>query len=300
MAHQKLLVGMVALLIAGAGGVFVLVSADNSLPEAEVAVPKEALVAGISVEQKKIEESKEEQAAQVVQKKVLPQPKPKVMVQEIAPIPVLMIPLPPPPSTGEPVGEPKVVSEVVDILKEIPVVNGEDAEVVVVEEIIVSPSASAPQPKAEQFQGKIDINTANVGELQKLNGIGKVLSQRIVDYRNTSGFFQSIEDIKNVKGIADAKFENMKDQIMVGNVLLSLQPPQSSPTPLPSPAPSPSPLSQPEGHTFYVSSHRSSKYYYCDTASEWKDLSETYLESYPSEEALKLRYPNHTLHKSCK
>lgn len=68
-----------------------------------------------------------------------------------------------------------------------------------------------------QTQGeKININTADLTELDKISGIGPAIAQRIIDYRNTNGDYQTIEDIKNIKGIGDVTFEKMKDLITVG------------------------------------------------------------------------------------
>lgn len=53
-------------------------------------------------------------------------------------------------------------------------------------------------------------------------------------------------------------------------------------------------------HTFYTSSHYKSFLYYCDTDSEWNKLSKRYLKSFPSEIALKKKYPNKKLHEPCK
>ncbi len=53
-------------------------------------------------------------------------------------------------------------------------------------------------------------------------------------------------------------------------------------------------------HTFYVSSHYSAKFYYCDTDNGWKSLSPNNLKSYPSESALLSDYPDKTLHEVCK
>lgn len=61
----------------------------------------------------------------------------------------------------------------------------------------------------------ININTANAEELQQLSGIGASIATRIVDYRKENGKFNSIEDIKNVSGIGDAKFNKIKDNICV-------------------------------------------------------------------------------------
>jgi len=60
---------------------------------------------------------------------------------------------------------------------------------------------------------KININTANIEELQKLPGIGPSKAQAIVDYRNSNGPFKSVEEIKNVKGIGEKTFEKLKDLI---------------------------------------------------------------------------------------
>lgn len=75
---------------------------------------------------------------------------------------------------------------------------------------------------------------------------------------------------------------------------------KEDPTPGVQEQPSEPPAAQAtDGHTWYVSSHYSSKQYYCDTDDGWKGLSEKYLRSYPSQEALKKDFPNHTLHQPC-
>lgn len=66
-----------------------------------------------------------------------------------------------------------------------------------------------------QAGGKININTATAAELETLPGIGPVLGQRIVDYRKANGPFAAIEDIKNVSGIGEATFEEIKELIFV-------------------------------------------------------------------------------------
>jgi len=62
---------------------------------------------------------------------------------------------------------------------------------------------------------KISINTANANMLQTLPGIGPVLSERIIEYRNQNGLFGVIDDIKDVSGIGEKKFEGIKDLICV-------------------------------------------------------------------------------------
>ena len=74
------------------------------------------------------------------------------------------------------------------------------------------PSGSAPGAATE----KININTASAEELDKLPGIGPAIAKAIIDYRTKNGPFKTIEDINDVKGIGDALFEKIKDQITVG------------------------------------------------------------------------------------
>jgi len=67
------------------------------------------------------------------------------------------------------------------------------------------------------------------------------------------------------------------------------------------PEPQPQPVATPtsDGSEWYVSSHYSSKFYYCKDTDAWEGLSPNYLEVYESEAALKANYPGHTLHESC-
>lgn len=67
----------------------------------------------------------------------------------------------------------------------------------------------------EKQDGLININVATVEDLQKLPGIGESLAERIVMYRTQNGKFNSIEDIKNVTGIGENKFANIKDLIKI-------------------------------------------------------------------------------------
>lgn len=64
-------------------------------------------------------------------------------------------------------------------------------------------------------EGIININTASLEELQKINGVGEVKAKSIINYREKNGGFKSIDEMKNIEGIGDKTFEKMKDQITV-------------------------------------------------------------------------------------
>ena len=64
-------------------------------------------------------------------------------------------------------------------------------------------------------EGKVNINTANSAELQSIPGIGPSKAERIIEYRESEGRFNTIDDIKNISGIGNKTFENIKEYITV-------------------------------------------------------------------------------------
>jgi len=62
-------------------------------------------------------------------------------------------------------------------------------------------------------ENKININTATASQLETLPGIGPSLAEKIISYRNEKGPFQSLQDLKNVSGIGDKLFDNIKNDI---------------------------------------------------------------------------------------
>ncbi len=62
---------------------------------------------------------------------------------------------------------------------------------------------------------KVNINTANQTELETLSGIGPSLAANIIEFRNKNGFFKSVDELKNVSGIGEAKFDKIKNNIRV-------------------------------------------------------------------------------------
>lgn len=61
----------------------------------------------------------------------------------------------------------------------------------------------------------VNINTATQTELETLTGIGPSTALKIIKYREENGKFKTIEEIKNVAGIGNSKFEAIKDEICV-------------------------------------------------------------------------------------
>ena len=62
---------------------------------------------------------------------------------------------------------------------------------------------------------KININTATQTELETLTGIGPSIASKIIEYRKINGKFEKIEEIKNVSGIAEEKYNNIENYIVV-------------------------------------------------------------------------------------
>ena len=82
------------------------------------------------------------------------------------------------------------------------------------EEVIQEGSVEAEE-NTQTTSKVVNINKANQEELMTLPGIGESTAQKIIDYRKENGNFQTIEDIKNVSGIGDSKFNQIKSLIKV-------------------------------------------------------------------------------------
>jgi len=81
------------------------------------------------------------------------------------------------------------------------------------------PRPSSPprsvQASLTPISGTLDLNRASEKEIETLPGIGPVLAERIVEYRQSRGAFHDIEQLRSVKGIGKKKFERIRSLVSV-------------------------------------------------------------------------------------
>jgi len=84
-----------------------------------------------------------------------------------------------------------------------------------IEEVFIFAETNEPVIAANPSSGLININTANLAELQTLPGVGPVLAQNIIDFRESHGSFANVDELINVSRIGDATIERLRDLITV-------------------------------------------------------------------------------------
>ncbi|PWR08048.1 competence protein ComEA [Micromonospora acroterricola] len=91
-----------------------------------------------------------------------------------------------------------------------------DGELIVVGVTPPPPPAGAVGPAAGgAAPGPLNLNTATLAQLDALPGVGPVLAQRILTHRDQHGGFRSVGDLRQVDGIGDARYEQLKDLVTV-------------------------------------------------------------------------------------
>jgi competence protein ComEA len=72
-----------------------------------------------------------------------------------------------------------------------------------------------PAPGAAAPGGPLNLNTATLADLDGLPGVGPVLAQRILDHRDKRGGFTAVSDLREVDGIGDSRYEQLKELVTV-------------------------------------------------------------------------------------
>lgn len=80
---------------------------------------------------------------------------------------------------------------------------------------LVSVGVPAPAAAGAAGGGLVNLNTATAAELEALPGVGPVLAQRIVDYREAHGGFRTVDELRDVPGIGDATFAELESRVTV-------------------------------------------------------------------------------------
>ncbi len=96
--------------------------------------------------------------------------------------------------------------------------DGEKLQIYTIEEaqqMEIQPEKFSVSQEKTDAKGKININTADLAELQEIPGVGEKKAQSIMEYREASGDFQSIEQLQEVPGIKGKTFDKIKDYITV-------------------------------------------------------------------------------------
>ena len=92
---------------------------------------------------------------------------------------------------------------------------GKDSNIKISGDIISQENYNNTQKEENINENFVNINSASEEELTSLKHIGPAMALRIIEYRETHGGFMNIDEIKNVRGIGQAVFEDIKNYIYV-------------------------------------------------------------------------------------
>ena len=81
--------------------------------------------------------------------------------------------------------------------------------------LVLVPAAAMAQKAKSPSTEKVNLNTASVDQLETLPGVGPAMAKKIVEHRSKNGKFTKVEEILNIKGIGEKKFQKMKDRLTV-------------------------------------------------------------------------------------
>ena len=105
------------------------------------------------------------------------------------------------------------IRQVPDVKQNAPISSAaQEDTVLTAPDLSVTPQPSVRKP-APSDGARININTATSQELQTLRGVGPALARRIIEYRQTSGGFSTVDDLTNVKGIGEETLGKIRDSI---------------------------------------------------------------------------------------
>ncbi len=80
----------------------------------------------------------------------------------------------------------------------------------------MSAEDTVPTEDTRIVNGRVNINEADAAVLEKLDGIGASTAEKIVEYRETNGRFNTVDELVNVNGIGEKKLDELRDYITVG------------------------------------------------------------------------------------